>query len=79
MNQVISQLVLAKKSAQELRKASGEKKNLFLKKLADLLLENVKEILSANAKDVNGAADIAPALKKDCLCLRNLLKPWRWE
>lgn len=64
MNQVISQLVLAKKSAQELRKASGEKKNLFLKKLADLLLENVKEILSANAKDVNGAADIAPALKK---------------
>ncbi|MFA7653665.1 MAG: glutamate-5-semialdehyde dehydrogenase [Candidatus Magasanikbacteria bacterium] len=64
---IIEQLQLAKQAAGKLRIATTEQKNNFLAKLADLILQNKKEILSANAKDIEGAKDLPEAMKKRLL------------
>ncbi|MBI4779493.1 glutamate-5-semialdehyde dehydrogenase [Candidatus Falkowbacteria bacterium] len=55
MKDYLTQLKSAKEASAKLRTASSKQKNLFLTKLAELLLANQEEILAVNAKDVNMA------------------------
>lgn len=68
------QLQLAKQASQKLRTAATEQKDLFLKKLADLLVENTEYILSENKKDLESAQGLTKAMQKRLTLTEDLIK-----
>ena len=60
----LQQLQLAKESTEKLRIANTDKKNRFLERLADLLDNNIEDILLANEKDISLSANLTKAMLK---------------
>lgn len=70
----LEQLQHAKQVSQKLRTAMTEQKNLFLQKLADLLVENTDEILKENKKDLDLATDLSKAMQRRLTLTGDLIK-----
>lgn len=58
------QLQLAKESTNQLRIANTDQKNRFLNKLADLLDNNIENILATNEKDISASGNLTKAMLK---------------
>ena len=72
------QLVQSKIASRQLRTADTKQKNLFLQKLADLLIENTENILVENKKDLDNASGLTLAMQKrltlDEAAIKNIAK-----
>lgn len=72
------QLIQAKVASRQLRTASTKQKNLFLQKLAELLITNMEQILAENKKDLDNASNLTPAMQKrlvlDEVAIKNIAK-----
>ncbi len=64
MKNIEEQLKLAKEASNQLRIVDTKKKNNFLNKLSDLLMENKQEILQENKKDLDLNEGLTKAMKK---------------
>lgn len=70
----IQQFVKAKEAGNILRASTAEQKNIFLNKLADLLLANINEILAENSKDLASAQNLSPAMLKRLTLNEEIIK-----
>ncbi len=68
------QLHLAKAASAEMRLADTEQKNLFLAKLAELLLQNIEAILVENKKDLNLGKELNLVLLKRLILSESSIK-----